>query len=75
MCHLIEGAVGGFQIDVTTGNLDRLDLYVDGRPLETRDVSDGVQTFNLPPSDPATQGVELYGHDSDDLVAYRYLEI
>lgn len=42
-------AVGTPQtITATTSNLDRLDVYVDGRPWLTLDVQDGPNTFNLP---------------------------
>ena len=55
---------------ITTAGIDRLDTYVDGRPLDSRDVNDGnhLYTINLPDS---AALLELAGYKNGDYVAAR----
>jgi C-terminal processing protease CtpA/Prc len=67
---LAAGQAGGSPpaVTATTKNLDRLDVFVDGRPRLTLDVADGPTTFNLPAA--ATPGLlELQGFQKGRLVA------
>ncbi|MDR4481949.1 MAG: hypothetical protein R3B95_01610 [Nitrospirales bacterium] len=47
-------------IEYTTIGLSRLDIYIDSRPMESREINDGTHTF-----------LELAGYDNDDFVANR----
>ena len=57
-------------VDATTAGIDRLDTYVDGRPLDTRDVSDGTHTINVSVPD-SSELLELAGYKNGDYVAAR----
>jgi hypothetical protein len=57
-------------INVTTAGLDRLDTYIDGRPLDSRDVNDGSRSFAV--NAPASAALlELAGYENGDYVAAR----
>lgn len=55
---------------ITTAGVDRLDTYVDGRPLDSRDVNDGNHLFTLNLPDSAAL-LELAGYENGDYVAAR----
>jgi hypothetical protein len=72
---LADGPGGSeHQVTVTTGNLDRLDILVNGRPRLSNDVSDGPHTIMIPTSGSATM-VELRGFRADALVAAARLPL
>ena len=50
------------------------DVYIDGRPIESRDINDGTHTFVVEvPS--GGNLLELAGYDDGDFVASRKLEL
>ena len=55
------------KVDITTENVTRLDLLINGRPFQSVDVSDGTISIDLPPVSGAI--LELRGFRSDQLVA------
>lgn len=57
-------------INVTTAGIDRLDTYVDGRPLDSRDVGDGSHSFTVNVASSAAL-LELAGYEDGDYVAAR----
>ena len=59
------------QVVVKTTNLDRLDVFLDGRPQMTRDVKDGVSVFALKMTTPPAKELELRGFAANELVASR----
>lgn len=65
---------GQLKIKVTTLGLDRVDAYLDDRPVETVDLDDGETTFivDLPAS---SDLLELAGYFEDAYVAQRIVEI
>jgi C-terminal processing protease CtpA/Prc len=62
------------EVKATTKKLTRLDLFVDSRPLESRDVADGETTFELPGS-AGPRLLELRGYDGDKLGACRRIQL
>ena len=61
-------------IQAETLGLDRLDVYVDGRPIESCEVTDGTQSFDI--SLPASAMLlELAGFDANEYVASRMLDL
>ena len=61
-------------VSVTTQGLDRLDLFVDGRPAETPDVTDGSRTIHV--TAPASASLlELAGYDNGSRVAARRIDL
>jgi hypothetical protein len=68
-------ANGSLQIAVTTSNLTRVDVLLNGRPVQTLDVTDGSMSFNVaPPAQPvppagATSILECRGFRDGQLVA------
>lgn len=79
----VEGAAGNGGapvVTVTTKNLDRLDVYLDGRPRLTLDAADGDQSFSLPATAGATAGagaapLELRGYKGSELAASTRLAV
>jgi len=58
---------GGFAVTATTRNVERLDVYVNGRPRLTSDVADGDNRFDLPVGVGAAQ-LELRGYRGEEHV-------
>jgi hypothetical protein len=57
------------QLAVTTSALTSLDVYVDGRPVTTARVLDGINTVMVPLSGPGAVALHLDGFDGGNLVA------
>jgi hypothetical protein len=62
----VRAASGGLK--VRTAGLDRVDVYVGGRPRQTLDVSDGEHTVSV---NAAGALVDVQGFDGGELVALR----
>lgn len=68
----VEAAAGQeLAVKVTTAKVDRLDVYVDGRPRGSYDVKDGEFSFKLPAAAAGAHSLELQGFDDGELVAAR----
>jgi hypothetical protein len=59
---------------VTTQGFNRLDVYLDGRPQTSRDVSDGPVDISLENGSGA-QDLELQGFEDNELVAARKVSL
>ena len=57
------------ELAVTTAALTSLDVYVDGRPVTTARVLDGINTVTVPLSGPGPVTVRIDGFDGAALVA------
>ncbi len=67
-------AAGTLTITAQTRKLDRIDVYLDGRPVDTVDCSDGTNVFDVElPA--ATEWLELAGYKNDEYVAARKIEL
>jgi Amidohydrolase family/Peptidase family S41 len=64
-------APAGLRVRLTTLHLDRVDLAVGGRPLGSRDVSDGTVSYTVRAAVPPGALVELAGFADGELVAAR----
>jgi hypothetical protein len=67
----LEGSIA--TLEVTTGALKSLDIYVNGRPVSTVEVHDGKHTITVSLGDSTEVSVRLEGFDNGDLVAARTL--
>jgi Peptidase family S41 len=65
----VQSAVAPVKIDVTTKNVDRLDLFVNTRPHRSLDVSDGTTSIDVPPLVGGSNTLELRGFRKDQMVA------
>jgi hypothetical protein len=63
-------AGGTLTLQLTTGGIDRVDVYVDGRPRGSSDVSDGATTLTFAGVGAATT-VQVQGFAAGGLVAAR----
>jgi hypothetical protein len=63
------------ELAVTTAALTSLDVYVDGRPVTTARVLDGINTVTVPLSDSAPVSVRIDGFDGAALVAATTLTL
>ncbi len=61
-------------VQVTTAGFSRLDVYVDDRPVNSLDISDGSNNFEVSLPIDATS-IRLAGFQSRDNVAARILEL
>lgn len=68
----LAGAV--LTLDATTAGLSRLDIYIDGRPMESLDISDGNHSVdvNLPSG---AMSLKLAGYQNNELVAARKMDL
>jgi len=62
---------GIIRVSATTKNISRLDIFLNERPVLTRDVRDGTTTLVLRVSPPGTGRLELRGFDDGQLVAVK----
>jgi C-terminal processing protease CtpA/Prc len=67
----LEGSIA--TLEVTTGALGSLDVYVNGRPVSTVEVHDGKHTITIPLGDSTEVSVRLEGFDDGHLAAARTL--
>jgi hypothetical protein len=63
----------GQDVTVSCEGLTRVDVYLNGRPLGSLDVTNGANTFTLPAVDNGSLGVR--GFSDDALVAARFLRL
>ncbi|MFL6845307.1 MAG: S41 family peptidase [Allosphingosinicella sp.] len=69
----IERTGEGLRIDLVTSNLDRLDVTLNGRPTDSRDIADGPASIDLATS--AAEGsVLLLGYRENQLSATRRID-
>lgn len=61
-------------IQGTTAGISRLDIYIDGRPMESRDINDGTHSINLDLPAGATQ-LGIKGYEDNIYVAARKLQL
>jgi hypothetical protein len=64
---------GGIDLALRTRGLDRVDVYVDDRPRETVDVTDGQHSLSVALAGAGQDAVELRGFLAGELVAGRKL--
>ena len=57
-------------IQATTVGISRLDTYIDGRPVDSRDLNDGTHSFTVDVPAGANQ-LKLAGYENDEYVAAR----
>jgi len=66
---------GAIDLAVRSMGLDRLDVAIDGRPQETRDVTDGAHALTVVPVGAGAHTVELRGFSAGRLAAARKLAV
>jgi hypothetical protein len=64
-----------FMLELTTRNIDRVDIAVDQRPQTSVNVSDGTVEVNVATAPAAGAVVGLQGYCKDELVAARRLKL
>lgn len=65
---------GKITIQAETLGLTRLDIYIDGRPVKSIDVTDGKQSFDVPLPTPARL-LEFAGFKANEYVASRMINL
>ena len=63
------------QADMTITNLSRLDIYLDERPQQSLDVSDGITELQLPMLPTGAEELMLRGYSGNELVAVRRIAL
>lgn len=61
---------GALHLEINTRNLNRLDVYVGGRPQASLDIGDGATAYTVP-AEAAVGEIELRGFSDGELVARR----
>jgi hypothetical protein len=69
------GAGGARNVIAATRNISRLDVFVNGRPQQSLDVSGATTQFAVAFATPGESVLELHGFDGNELVASRYVEV
>jgi hypothetical protein len=67
--------VGGIELALSTTGLDRVDVYVDNRPRNTLDLTDGQHTLHVAISGTGHHTVGLHGYFGGALAARRDLPL
>ena len=65
----IRKAAAEVSVAVATNNVSRLDLFINGRPQRTFDVTDGTTSIELPGLAGGPNTIEIRGFRADQLVA------
>jgi hypothetical protein len=65
---------GRLRVKLDVAGIDRVDVFVDGRPRDSVDVSGGSATVNISGAADA-KAVRLEGYEAGSLVAARNLEL
>ena len=65
---------GTITIQAETLGLTRLDTYIDGRPVESLEVTDGIKSFDISLPTSATL-LEFAGFEADEYVASRMVDL
>ena len=60
---------GSLDMTIVTASIQRVDVLLGGRPVHTRNVTDGSASFNVAIPAPAGAGLECQGFRGDELVA------
>ena len=68
------GTATTLDLAITTTNLDRVDVYINGRPSGSQDVSDGTTAVTIESDDPIPWAIEVRGFDSGELKSTYELE-
>jgi len=66
---------GTIALEATTGNIERLDVYLDDRPQTSRPVADGTTSLTLTPPEGDVREVRLEGFAAGELVAARRVAV
>jgi len=66
---------GGIELALRTTGLDRVDVYIDGRPRETLDVTDGQHLLSLAVDAAELPAIDVRGFFEGELAARRKLEL
>ena len=61
----------GVSLSVTTAGLDRVDVYLDGRPVDTFDVADGQHSRHVMFDGTVAHTLELRAYSAGALAACR----
>jgi hypothetical protein len=67
----LTATAGGVAVAMTTAGLDRLDIYVDERPVATLDVADGEHTRSVALVADGSHVIEVRGFSAGELAASR----
>jgi C-terminal processing protease CtpA/Prc len=67
----ISASTEGLQVDMTTVGIDRLDIYADGHPVGSVEVTTNDTRLSIPVDDPSA--LEFRGYDDGELVVSRRL--
>ena len=62
---------GSLEIELTTLLISRVDIYIDGRPVDSKDVTDGTNKLNIESIDNSGQMLEIIGFMENKIVAAR----
>lgn len=65
----VQSASNSVKVEVTTKNVDRLDLFINTRPYRSLDVVDGTTPIDLPSPAGSSNALELRGFRGGHLVA------
>jgi hypothetical protein len=71
---VLDTSDGKRRLTLTTLNLSRVDVYLNGRPALSVDVHDGDTPIDVPQAAALTQ-VHLEGYDADELTVTRDLAV
>ncbi|HZT38610.1 MAG TPA: S41 family peptidase [Bryobacteraceae bacterium] len=71
----LDAALSGRQLSLTTRNLSRVDLYLNGRPAMSLDVTDGAARIDLPATSAPLRSIRLDGYDRNELAVTRTLDL
>jgi hypothetical protein len=62
---------GSMEIELTTLGISRVDIYVDGRPVDSQDVTDGTNKLSIKAPDHNAEMLEIVGVMKNEIVAAR----
>ena len=71
----VTSQAGGIELTLRTTGLDRVDVYVDGRPRDTLDLTDGQHVLSVALDGTGPHTIDLHGFFAGELAVRRKLKL
>jgi hypothetical protein len=72
---VLSNQTGSLEIQLTTIGISRIDLYVDGRPVLSRDITDGTNKLSMAKPTTGSKLLKIIGLGGNEVVAARKVSL
>jgi C-terminal processing protease CtpA/Prc len=72
---MMSNQAGSMEIQLTTLGISRIDLYVDGRPILSKDITDGTHKLSIAKPTTESKLLKIIGLEGNEVVAARKVSL